>query len=124
MWVFGSFRAGFDRGGSEFELLPGRELTLGVEILGRQVLNLLWPWSPDMFRPMQPALSPGSAGFLVPALAAAGLGLAGVLAWHRRAGLLVVALAAFLLPILPGFLCSSSPWSWATHPEDHDDLQG
>lgn len=100
--VFGDLVAGFDRGPVVLDLAPLRRVSLPIEIFGRLLGALLWPWSPSTFRPMERELSWASAGLLWPALAVVLLLALSLVAWRRRhrAGLLAIALVA--VPLLPG----------------------
>lgn len=100
--VFGDLRAGFDRSPVALELPFGRMLTLRVELAGRLLWAGVAPWWPSTFRPMERALDPTRAAFLLPALVVAiAVGWVGW-AWRRRHAVSLVGAALVLLPLLPG----------------------
>ncbi len=102
MLVFGDLRAGFDRSPVELGLPPARMVSLRVELLGRFLGVLAWPFAPDAFRPVARELAVLDVAFLVPAALVLLAFVWLATAWRRRALLPAAGLAVGLLSLLPG----------------------
>jgi len=81
--AFDSFAAGFDRRNTWHYFAPLEEIVLSLNLLGRYLWFLVWPWPHAPFQPLRVDQAWNSAGALMPALAAALIALTALAAWLR-----------------------------------------
>lgn len=81
--AFDSFAAGFDRRNTWHYFAPVEEIVLSLNLLGRYLWFLVWPWPHAPFQPLRVDQAWNSAGALLPAIAAALVAITALVAWLR-----------------------------------------